>query len=93
MFQLLILCISQIKGDWNLIEYITSVDGKPWPPHAPYLCPEQRMSVTIDAATKRMNISQVTWSIYNLHTITKLLICIHLIMTLYGVFIIVLVVS
>ena len=51
-------CISKIKGDWNLIEYITSVDGKPFPPHAPYLCPEQRMSVTIDAATKRMNIQE-----------------------------------
>ena len=42
-----------------MIEYITSVDGKPFPPHAPYLCPEQRMAVTIDSEKKRMNISQV----------------------------------
>ena len=53
------ILIFKIKGDWNLIEYITSVDGKPWPPHAPYLCPEQRMSVTIDSGKKKMNISQV----------------------------------
>ena len=49
-----------MKGDWNLIEYITSVDGKPFPPHAPYLCPEQRMSFTIDAEKRRMNISQAS---------------------------------
>ena len=30
------------------------------------------MSVTIDAATKRMNISQVTWSMYNSHHFTHL---------------------
>jgi len=52
--------LEKIKGDWNLIEYITSVDGKPWPPHAPYLCPEQRMSVTIDSGKKKMNISQLS---------------------------------
>ena len=59
----LIICIIipvKMKGDWNLIEYITSVDGKPFPPHAPYLCPEQRMSFTIDAEKRRMNISQAS---------------------------------
>ena len=33
----------QIAGDWTLVEYITSMDGKPFPPHSPYLCPESKI--------------------------------------------------
>ena len=47
----------QIEGDWNLIEYYTSFDGKPFPPHSPYLCPESRMVFNPEGS--KMNISQV----------------------------------
>ncbi len=33
----------QIEGDWNLIEYMASFDGKPFPPHSPFLCPESKI--------------------------------------------------
>ena len=49
----------QIEGDWNLIEYLTSFDGKPFPPHAPYLCPESKM--VFEPKGKKMNISQVSF--------------------------------
>ena len=55
-----ILCLQlQIEGDWNLIEYYTSFDGKPFPPHSPYLCPESRMVFNPDVEGSKMNISQV----------------------------------
>ena len=41
-----------------LNEYITSVDGKPFPPHAPYLCPESLMKFS-QAKNGKFNISQV----------------------------------
>lgn len=47
----------KIAGDWNLIEYHTSFDGKPIPPHTPYLCPEARMS--FEPRGSMVNISQV----------------------------------
>ena len=58
---ILILCISfiqQIAGSWYLVEYITSMDGKPFPPHSPYLCPEAKMIFT--PGPSRMNITQVS---------------------------------
>ncbi len=48
----------QISGSWYLVEYITSMDGKPFPPHSPYLCPESKM--IFSPGTNKMNISQVT---------------------------------
>ena len=45
-----------------LNEYITSVDGKPFPPHAPYLCPESLMKFSA-AKNGRFNVSQV-WILY-----------------------------
>lgn len=38
--------VPQIEGDWNLVEYMTSFDGKPFPPHSPYLCPESKVVVS-----------------------------------------------
>lgn len=49
----------QIEGDWNLIEYMSSFDGKPVPPHNPYLCPESRLVFEPSRDGQKMNISQV----------------------------------
>jgi len=32
--------MSEMEGDWFLIEYVNSHDGKPIGAHTPYLCPE-----------------------------------------------------
>lgn len=53
--------LAEIKGNWTLVEYITSVDGKPFPPHAPYLCPEARMVITPDGSNNKLNMSQVSY--------------------------------
>merc|ERR1711973_212595 len=52
--------LEEISGDWVLNEYITSVDGKPFPPHAPYLCPESLMKFST-AKNGRFNVSQVSF--------------------------------
>merc|ERR1711962_89571 len=52
--------LEEISGDWVLNEYITSVDGKPFPPHAPYLCPESLMKFSA-AKNGRFNVSQVSF--------------------------------
>ena len=32
--------MQDVKGDWFLVEYVNSHDGKPVGAHTPYLCPE-----------------------------------------------------
>ena len=56
-----------------LNEYITSVDGKPFPPHAPYLCPESLMKFSA-AKNGRFNVSQV-WIIDFLKKLEIVRIC------------------
>lgn len=51
---------SEISGDWYLNEYITSVDGKPFPPHSPYLCPESLMKIS-SVQDGKFNISQISF--------------------------------
>ena len=41
--------MSEMEGDWFLIEYVNSHDGKPIGAHTPYLCPEVNK---IDSKTK-----------------------------------------
>ena len=52
--------MSEIEGDWHLVEYIASFDGKPVPPHTPYLCPESKMVFT-PGNGNAMNVSQVAF--------------------------------
>ncbi|TRY80908.1 hypothetical protein TCAL_16791 [Tigriopus californicus] len=49
-----------LNGNWSLVEYIASFDGKPIPPHNPYLCPESRMVWSPNANMDGMNVSQVS---------------------------------
>ena len=67
----------QISGDWVLNEYITSVDGKPFPPHAPYLCPESLMKFS-QAKNGKFNVSQAS-SNYTLLVLTNFVIIPHLV--------------
>merc|ERR1711872_216666 len=53
--------LSAIKGDWYLIEYVNSHDGKPIGPNTPYLCPEARWQFEPSAGGKSMNISQISY--------------------------------
>jgi len=53
--------LSAIKGDWYLIEYVNSHDGKPIGPNTPYLCPEARWQVQPGAGGNTMNISQISY--------------------------------
>lgn len=55
--------LDEIEGDWFLIEYVNSHDGKPTGAHTPYLCPEARITIDPASATtdKRMNISQMSY--------------------------------
>ena len=46
-----------------MVEYMTSYDGKPFPPHSPYLCPEARMVFTPAYGGVKMNVSQVIFLI------------------------------
>eukprot|EP00095_Tigriopus_kingsejongensis_P010968 maker-scaffold270_size230592-snap-gene-0.10 protein:Tk10968 transcript:maker-scaffold270_size230592-snap-gene-0.10-mRNA-1 annotation:"hypothetical protein CAPTEDRAFT_218451" len=55
----LVPLISVIEGDWNLVEHMTSFDGKPFPPHSPYLCPESKMVWTPNFEGNGMNTSQI----------------------------------
>ena len=32
--------LGEVEGDWYLVEYVNSHDGKPTGAHTPYLCPE-----------------------------------------------------
>ena len=38
--------LAEIGGDWYLVEYVNSHDGKPTGAHTPYLCPEVMIEVT-----------------------------------------------
>ncbi len=53
--------LSDIEGDWHLIEYMASFDGKPFPPHTPYLCPESKVVFTPSRSGNKMNVSQVAY--------------------------------
>ena len=53
----------KITGDWILHEYIASADGKPYPPHHPFLCPESMMKFS-EVKDGKFNVSQVNF--YNL---------------------------
>jgi hypothetical protein len=34
------VALDEVEGDWFLVEYVNSHDGKPIGAHTPYLCPE-----------------------------------------------------
>jgi len=54
--------MSEIEGDWFLVEYVNSHDGKPVGAHTPYLCPEARMSFSPSPSNPaRMNVSQLSY--------------------------------
>jgi len=53
--------LNELQGDWYLQEYVNSHDGKPIGANQPYLCPESRMQITPDQATKSMNASQISY--------------------------------
>ena len=36
------VALDEVEGDWYLVEYVNSHDGKPIGAHTPYLCPEVR---------------------------------------------------
>ena len=50
----------KITGDWILHEYIASADGKPYPPHHPFLCPESMMKFS-EVKDGKFNVSQVNF--------------------------------
>jgi len=53
--------LGEIEGDWFLVEYVNSHDGKPTGAHTPYLCPEARMTIDPMLAEKKMNVSQLSY--------------------------------
>lgn len=53
--------LEEMEGDWFLIEYVNSHDGKPTGAHTPYICPEARMSINTDESLQSMNISQLSY--------------------------------
>jgi len=55
------VALEEMKGDWFLIEYVNSHDGKPTGAHTPYLCPEARMTFDPVTAEKKMNVSQLSY--------------------------------
>merc|ERR1711872_1144382 len=55
------VALDEIEGDWYLIEYINSHDGKPTGAHTPYLCPEARGTIDPLVSEKKMNVSQLSY--------------------------------
>jgi hypothetical protein len=55
------VAFDEMEGDWYLVEYVNSHDGKPIGPHTPYLCPEARISIDPTISTKKMNVSQISY--------------------------------
>jgi len=55
------VALDEIEGDWYLIEYINSHDGKPTGAHTPYLCPEARMTFDPVNGEGKVNISQLSY--------------------------------
>ncbi|XP_023344759.1 uncharacterized protein LOC111713991 [Eurytemora carolleeae] len=53
--------MSEMEGDWFLIEYVNSHDGKPIGAHTPYLCPEARMTFDPVLGEPKLNISQISY--------------------------------
>jgi len=52
--------LQDITGDWILHEYIASADGKPYPPHHPFLCPESMMKFS-EVKDGKFNVSQISF--------------------------------
>jgi len=53
--------MQEVKGDWFLVEYVNSHDGKPVGAHTPYLCPEARMTFKPSLSENKLNISQLSY--------------------------------
>jgi len=53
--------LDEMEGDWYLIEYVNSHDGKPTGAHTPYLCPESRITFDPEVGEKSMNVSQLSY--------------------------------
>jgi len=55
------VALDEIEGDWYLVEYVNSHDGKPTGAHTPYLCPEARVTIDPLVSEKKMNVSQLSY--------------------------------
>merc|ERR1712098_472064 len=53
--------LGEVAGDWYLVEYVNSHDGKPTGAHTPYLCPESRMQFEARPGEGKLNISQLSY--------------------------------
>jgi len=53
--------LEEMEGNWYLIEYVNSHDGKPTGAHTPYICPESRITINPDISLQSMNISQLSY--------------------------------
>jgi len=63
--------LDEMEGDWFLVEYVNSHDGKPVGAHAPYLCPEARIEILPAVGGGKMNVSQLSyeWPVVFLDTV------------------------
>ena len=62
------VALDEIEGDWFLVEYVNSHDGKPIGAHTPYLCPEvtKRHVCTYIVYTEEWNVIDTRY-IYSWH--------------------------
>ena len=49
------VALDEVEGDWYLVEYVNSHDGKPIGAHTPYLCPEVRSIDPLSKNSQRGN--------------------------------------